>query len=106
MGKDDGTREAPPDRRRHNGHLEEARNPLVLKGGGGRRVLVVAMASTTSGDPPEWAATEERAGVHLLPEPPEAVVPRVREALERARRPGDLVAELQEDGRLHLRWRT
>jgi poly-gamma-glutamate synthesis protein (capsule biosynthesis protein) len=70
--------------------LEEARNPAVLEAGGGRRVLVVAMASTTSGVPAEWAATEERAGVHLLPEPPEAVVPRVREALERARRPGDL----------------
>jgi poly-gamma-glutamate synthesis protein (capsule biosynthesis protein) len=54
-------------------------------------VLVVAMAAVTSGVPEEWAATKERSGVFLLPEPPEAVVPQVRELLERARRPGDLV---------------
>ena len=71
--------------------LQEARTPAVLEVGGGRRVLVVAMASVTSGVPGEWAATEERAGVFLLPEPPEDVVPRVQEVLERARRPGDLV---------------
>ncbi|HLE85758.1 MAG TPA: CapA family protein [Thermoanaerobaculia bacterium] len=70
--------------------LEEARGPAVLDAGGGRRVQVVAMASVTSGVPAEWAATEERSGVFLLPEPPEAVVPQVRELLERARRPGDL----------------
>jgi poly-gamma-glutamate synthesis protein (capsule biosynthesis protein) len=70
--------------------LAEARNPAVLETGGGRRVLVVAMALVTSGVPEEWAASAERAGVSLLPEPPEAVVPRVCELLERARRPGDL----------------
>ncbi|HUP43742.1 MAG TPA: CapA family protein [Thermoanaerobaculia bacterium] len=74
------------------GHdLEQARDPAVLDAGGGRRVLVVAMASVTSGVPAEWAATAERAGVFLLPEPPAKVLPQMREVLERARRPADLV---------------
>lgn len=71
--------------------LKEARNPAVIETGAGHQVLVVALASATSGVPGEWAATEERAGVFLLPEPPEEVLPQVREVLERARRPGDLV---------------
>jgi poly-gamma-glutamate synthesis protein (capsule biosynthesis protein) len=73
------------------GDLQEARNPAVLEAEGGRRILVIAMGSVTSGIPKRWQATEERPGVFLLPEPPEAVVPRVAEALERTRRPGDLV---------------
>ena len=71
--------------------LKEARDPAVIETGAGHRVLVVALASVTSGVPGEWAATEERSGIFLPPEPPEEVVPQVREVLERARRPGDLV---------------
>jgi poly-gamma-glutamate capsule biosynthesis protein CapA/YwtB (metallophosphatase superfamily) len=51
---------------------------------------VIAMGSVTSGIPRKWRATDERPGVFLLPEPPESVVPRVAELLDRARRPGDL----------------
>ncbi len=74
--------------------LEEARRPAVLGAPGGRRVLVVALGSVTSGIPETWAATADRPGVWLLPEPPAEpanCVPAVREALDRVRRPGDLV---------------
>jgi poly-gamma-glutamate synthesis protein (capsule biosynthesis protein) len=74
--------------------LEEARAPAVLPTGVGGRVLVVALGSVTSGVPRDWAATEDRSGVFLLPaspaDPVEAV-PEVIEALDRVRRPGDLV---------------
>ncbi|HEX6201320.1 MAG TPA: CapA family protein, partial [Thermoanaerobaculia bacterium] len=74
--------------------LEEAREPAVLPARGGGRVLVVAMGSVTSGIPREWAATEGRSGVFLLPAPPAEpvdAVPEVIEALDRVRQPGDLV---------------
>jgi poly-gamma-glutamate synthesis protein (capsule biosynthesis protein) len=74
--------------------LEEARAPAVLPTGVGGRVLVVALGSVTSGVPRDWAAMEERSGLFLLPAPPADpvdAVPEVIEALDRVRRPGDLV---------------
>ncbi|MBX6389702.1 MAG: CapA family protein [Frankia sp.] len=66
--------------------------------GGGRaggRVLVLAVADQTSGVPPEWAATEWRPGVALLPPPweqdPDAVADLVLDRVWRARRPADRV---------------
>lgn len=72
-------------------NLQEAEAPAVLPVGGDRRVLVVGLGSVTSGIPEAWRATPSRPGILLLPEPPEAVVPRVAEVLDRVRKPGDLV---------------
>lgn len=73
--------------------LAEAREPAALPAGEGR-VPVVALGSVTSGIPKDWAAEEQRSGVFLLPPPPAdpmVAVPEVIEALDRVRRPGDLV---------------
>ncbi len=55
------------------------------------RVIVFSFGTATSGIPPAWGATEERAGVDVLPDlsgtTAAAIVTRVR----RAKRPGDVV---------------
>ena len=56
---------------RHAGagrNAEEAAAPATLAVPGKGRVLVYSFGSVTSGVLPEWGATDERAGVNLLPD--------------------------------------
>lgn len=65
--------------------------PAVLRLPGRGRVLVFAMGHGSSGIPPEWAARPDRPGVHLLEDLSGRTLARIRELVERHRRPGDLL---------------
>jgi poly-gamma-glutamate synthesis protein (capsule biosynthesis protein) len=69
----------------------EASAPAIMDTAERGRVVVFAFASTTSGVPRRWAATRERPGVNLLGDLSEATVARVADAIERVRRPGDMI---------------
>lgn len=70
-------------------NADEARAPAVRDLGERGRVLVFAFGSESSGIPCTWAASEERAGVSLLPVARAAPV--ILEAVERSAGSGDLV---------------
>jgi len=72
-------------------NLAEACAPAVLQLGSGSRVLVFAYAAASSGVPREWAATPTVAGVNLLPDLSDGTVQQVSTAIDRVRRPGDLM---------------
>jgi poly-gamma-glutamate synthesis protein (capsule biosynthesis protein) len=55
------------------------------------RLLVWSVAAVSSGTPPGWAATDDRAGVALLPDLSEAGVAALVQRVDRERQPGDLV---------------
>jgi poly-gamma-glutamate capsule biosynthesis protein CapA/YwtB (metallophosphatase superfamily) len=69
---------------------DAARRPAIVALDGGVRVVVSAGGMASSGIPPSWAATDDRAGVNLLPTGP-ATAREVMEPLERLRRLGDIV---------------
>jgi poly-gamma-glutamate synthesis protein (capsule biosynthesis protein) len=69
----------------------QAQRPLALPLPGGKRWLLSAWATPSSGVPRQWAATETWGGVAMLSELDEAGLRRIEAALERHRRPGDLV---------------
>ena len=71
--------------------VEQARAPATLELGAKGRVLVFAMGTESSGIPSEWAATQRRAGVDLLPDLSEQTLARLAERIAAIRRPGDLV---------------
>jgi poly-gamma-glutamate capsule biosynthesis protein CapA/YwtB (metallophosphatase superfamily) len=68
----------------------EAVAPAVLAVPGKGRVLVFSMGATTSGIPEDWAATEDRSGVDLLPDPSDRTARRVARRVAAAKRPGDV----------------
>jgi poly-gamma-glutamate synthesis protein (capsule biosynthesis protein) len=72
-------------------HLADAEAPAVVGLPGGGRLLLLSLATVDCGVPPDWAADDERGGVHLVPSVPDAALRALRAALERRRRPGDLV---------------
>jgi poly-gamma-glutamate synthesis protein (capsule biosynthesis protein) len=73
----------------------EAAAPAALPLAKGRRLLVYGLASTTSGIPRDWAATDRRAGVNLLPDLSVQTAASLAETARAARKPGDvLVASL------------
>lgn len=67
----------------------EAVLPAVIDAGSGRRVVVLSVGSTSSGIPSEWAAAEDRPGVHLL-ETQDDPVGAVADLVRRVRAPGDV----------------
>lgn len=69
---------------------ERAWHPAVLSVPGKARVIVLAFATASSGVPPEWAASEDRAGVAFVPELSDAAADGVVERLQRHKRAGDL----------------
>jgi poly-gamma-glutamate capsule biosynthesis protein CapA/YwtB (metallophosphatase superfamily) len=71
--------------------LDEASAPAVLPVAGQARVLVFAFGSVTSGIARDWAATERRPGVNLLPDLSARTVDLVAERVHAAMRPGDIV---------------
>lgn len=58
---------------------------------GDRRVLVFGFGSTTSGIPHDWAATESRPGVTLLPDLSGKTASKVAQHIAVLRQPGDIV---------------
>jgi len=73
------------------GNLSEAEAPAVVEAAGKGRVLILAVGSRSSGIPADWAATEDRAGVHRLEELSNNEVRRIASILKGVRQPGDLV---------------
>jgi len=71
--------------------LVQAATPAIIDLPNDRRVLVFGFGSVTSGIPREWAATESRAGVNLLPDLSLTTASEVARRIVALRRPGDLV---------------
>lgn len=69
----------------------DAAAPAILPLPQGRRLLLFARATGSSGVPSEWAATESRSGVALLPDLSAATARRFADEIERWREPGDRV---------------
>lgn len=69
----------------------EASAPAWIAVDGGRCVLVFAYATESSGVPPDWAATNDGAGVNVLPDLSSRAVERVSGDVAAHRRIGDIV---------------
>ncbi|WP_433501138.1 CapA family protein [Sphaerimonospora sp. CA-214678] len=70
--------------------LDEARRPVIVPLAGDGRVLVFSFGMESSGIPPTWAASDHRAGVHLVPESSEHAAREITERVRKVRRPGDI----------------
>ncbi|WP_433088001.1 CapA family protein [Dactylosporangium sp. CA-052675] len=68
---------------------QQARRPATVRAGHAR-VLVFACGATSSGIPLDWAATEDRAGLDVVPELSEDGAERLAERIRRHKRPGDV----------------
>ncbi len=73
------------------GDIEEARRPAVVPVGEGGRVVVFSQGMPSSGVPPDWAATENRAGVDFTHHASERAATQLLERVGRVRLPGDIV---------------
>jgi poly-gamma-glutamate capsule biosynthesis protein CapA/YwtB (metallophosphatase superfamily) len=71
--------------------LQEAQAPVIMEISDKSRVVVFSMGATSSGIPLDWAASQNRPGVNLLPSLSAATVLRISEQVRAVRRPGDLV---------------
>jgi poly-gamma-glutamate synthesis protein (capsule biosynthesis protein) len=72
-------------------NLVQASAPAALDIAGKGRVLIFSFASVTSGTPQSWAATQEAAGVNLLPDLSETNVARISDQIAHERQPHDLI---------------
>jgi len=72
-------------------NIAEARAPAIIELGGGRRVVVFSFGSTTSGIPWDWAASENKPGVNLLPNLSGRTAGGIAETVREMKRPGDIV---------------
>lgn len=70
---------------------QQSQAPAVLAIPGKGRVLIFAYCSGTSGVPSNWAATDERPGVNLLPDLSDQTVLRIKKDVAAIKEPGDLV---------------
>jgi poly-gamma-glutamate synthesis protein (capsule biosynthesis protein) len=70
--------------------LREAEAPAALEVGGESRVLVFTFGSADAGIPDDWAASGERAGVHLLPDFSGRTIEHLAGLVRAAKKPGDL----------------
>ena len=68
----------------------EAQSPAVLETTGKGRVLVFAFGAESSGIRGDWAATDTRPGVNLLPDLSPATVENIAARLRKVKRPGDV----------------
>lgn len=71
-------------------NAEQAMEPAVLKTSSGR-LLVFSWGAPSSGIPDDWAAEEQRSGVTFLEGLGDDDVRNIRAAIDRHRKPGDLV---------------
>jgi poly-gamma-glutamate synthesis protein (capsule biosynthesis protein) len=63
----------------------------VLQIGKKGRVIALSYGMTSSGIPPDWAASQNRPGVNLLPDLSDKAVRDIKEKIETVGRPGDIV---------------
>jgi poly-gamma-glutamate synthesis protein (capsule biosynthesis protein) len=70
---------------------EQATELAKLNVAGGGRILLLAFGDDSSGIPPHWAATEDSAGINMLPRTVEHTVERVRHRTAAIRKPGDIL---------------
>jgi poly-gamma-glutamate synthesis protein (capsule biosynthesis protein) len=68
----------------------DATEPAIVRTGSGR-VVVFAVGTTSSGVPRNWAATEDKPGVAVLPDLSERSADAVADRVSRFKRPGDIV---------------
>ncbi|MGH4023736.1 MAG: CapA family protein [Pseudonocardiaceae bacterium] len=67
-----------------------ARRPVAVSTADGTRRLVVLSAGVaSSGIPPDWAATEDRPGVNVIPDLSDSTAARIIDELRGVQRPGD-----------------
>jgi poly-gamma-glutamate capsule biosynthesis protein CapA/YwtB (metallophosphatase superfamily) len=72
--------------------LPEAQSPAVVPVARSRgRVVVFAFGAPSSGIPNDWAATEDRPGVHVIPTLTETAADELCSRVAEVRQPGDLV---------------
>jgi poly-gamma-glutamate capsule biosynthesis protein CapA/YwtB (metallophosphatase superfamily) len=71
--------------------LTEAQRPAIAEVPGGCRIVVFGLGSPTSGVPPEWQATDTRAGIDFLDRTNATTAAAACERVRRSKRPGDLV---------------
>jgi poly-gamma-glutamate synthesis protein (capsule biosynthesis protein) len=71
--------------------LLEARAPALVHVPGAGRVVVFGLGDETSGIPPDWAATEDRPGLDVLPDLSEPTAVGLLERVRGVKRPGDVV---------------
>jgi poly-gamma-glutamate synthesis protein (capsule biosynthesis protein) len=71
--------------------LDESMAPAVMPVPGKGRILVFSCGLTSSGIGHSWAATNQRAGVHLLPDLSMASVDTLAGQVRRVKRAGDIV---------------
>jgi poly-gamma-glutamate synthesis protein (capsule biosynthesis protein) len=69
---------------------EASSAPAILSAPGNRRMLVYAFASESSGVPRNWAATDKRAGVNLLPDLSQSSVDWIADSVRSEKQPGDV----------------
>ena len=70
---------------------DQAEAPATISTPNDRRTLVFGFGAVTSGIPLEWAATDSRPGVNLLPDLSIATANRIADRILLLRSPGDLV---------------
>ena len=71
--------------------IQEALRPAVFALRPGFRVLVFSLGSESSGIPPQWRATEKRAGVVIIDEYDKMSIRRIKEQVHAVRQSGDFV---------------
>ncbi len=69
---------------------DEAAQAAILDAGAGGRVLVFAFATLDCGTARDWAATDARAGIALLPELTDAELDAIAARVRAVKRPGDV----------------
>lgn len=69
---------------------ERAAIPAIIRVGEDHRLLVFGFGIITSGIPREWAATESKPGVNLLPDLSARTAEQIANSVLSLRRPGDL----------------
>lgn len=70
--------------------LEEARRPATVDCADGGRVVTFAFGAESSGILPDWAATEDRPGVDLLPDLSDSTAAGIGQRIERVKQPLDV----------------
>jgi len=70
--------------------VEEARRPATVSRADGGRVVIIAFGAESSGIRPDWAATEDRPGVDLLPDLSDATADEIGQRVERMKQPLDV----------------
>jgi poly-gamma-glutamate capsule biosynthesis protein CapA/YwtB (metallophosphatase superfamily) len=69
--------------------VSEASRPAIVPANGGR-VLIFSVGAASSGIPPNWAATEDRAGVAFVAGLSDEAAAGIADRVRRVKRPGDI----------------